>query len=360
MSGEEAWIASFTARTDGPGSGLMPGAMSDLEALRLREDLRILPLQRNARALLEDLPTLGAADFTTGNACATCTRREAVQTVLPQGEGTALFGASGGLRWLDESWRHSVAILSRGMDFTDTPPCLLLFGETGALAHQVTLPDPATWEAFLELVRRHQGCWTCLDLGAVAPRPEAARNCPAWMVREAWCGAVSERDLEVRLAGLGVDRLLALRLLEGLYTTPVSAQDLAALLEGLVASRLPVHVQLGNRHCTQVLEATLDHLAFEPEGWVVQMAQATLRLDPERMGSLWCTAHPGPGGERHRFECYGADGARVLALSCPSDPEGHVHLGWQRLVGQFESRVEGQAGFLSRQQPAPQGLAQAR
>lgn len=360
MSGEEAWIASFMSRTGGAESG----ALSDLEALRLREDLRILPLQRNARSLLEDLPALGAADFTTGNACATCTRREAVQAVLPQGEGTAVFGASGGLRWLDGSWRHSAAILSRSMDFTDTPPCLLFFGETGALAHQVTLPDPGTWEAFLDLVRRHQGCWTCLELGAATPRPEAARNCPAWMVREAWCSAVSERDLDVRLAGLGVDRLLALRLLEGLYTTPVPVQDLAALLEGLAASRLPVHVQLGNRHCTQVLEATLDELTLEPEGWIIQMAQATLRLDPERMDSLWCTVHPGPGGERHRFEGYGADGERVLALSCPSNPEPLVHLGWQRLVGQFEGRVggqvQGQPGFLSRQQPAPPGLAQAR
>lgn len=334
MSTEEAWAVALAARSRGGGAG----AGSDLEALRAREDLRIMPLQRDARALLEDLPSLGPADYTTGNACAVCTRREAVSAVLPLGEGTTLFGAPDGVRWLDASWRHSVAVLSRGTDFTDTPPCLLFFGETGALAHQITLRDPATWGAFIELVQRHHGCWNCLRHPVDTSRPRVAADCPVWMLREAWLEAGSERDLEARLEGLGASRLLALRALEGLYATPVPLQDLASLLQELASSGLPVHIQLGNRHCTQALESPVEGLAFGPQAWEIRMAQATLRIDPARVESLWFTAQPRPEGERHRFECYGADGERVLALAVPQDPCPLVRSGWQRVVGRFEGR----------------------
>lgn len=316
---------------------LTPG-LSDLEALQAREDLRLMPLQRNARAILEDLPSLGPADYTTGNACVTCTRHEAVGGVLPLGEGTGLFGAPDGMRWLDASWRHSVAVLSRGMDFAEVPPCLLFFGETGALAHRITLPDPAAWGAFIDLVRRHRGCWSCLRHQADPPRSGAAADCPVWMLREAWSGAASERDLEARLEGLGLGRILALRALEGLYTTPIQAGDLASVLESLAASGLPVHAQLGNRHCTQVLESPLEGLKLEAHGWEFRMAQATLRLDPGRVDSLWFVVEPRPDGERHRFECYDADGERVLALSRPHGPCPKVHLGWERLISRFEDR----------------------
>lgn len=314
---------------------LAPGR-SDLDALRAREDLRLMPLQRNARAILDALPSLGPADYTTGSASVTCTRREAVCEVLPLGEGTGLFGAPDGMRWMDASWRHSVAVLSRGMDFVETPPCLLFFGETGALAHQITLPDPAAWEAFIDLVRCHRGCWNCLShRPSQAPSPELS-GCPIWMLRDAWCEAGSEHDLEERLSGLGLDRLRAVRALEGLYTVPIQARDLGSLFEDLASSGLPVHVQLGNRHCTQVLESPLEGLSLDSGAWEIRMAKAAIRLDPSLLSSLWMVVQPRPGGERHRFECYGADGALALALSCPHGPSPQTHLGWQRLIGHFE------------------------
>lgn len=330
MSKEEAWIASFVA------GGPHRDGLSDLEALSLREDLRIMPLQQDVRALLEDLPSLGAVDCTTGNGGAICTRREAVRTVLPVAEGATLLGDPGGLCWLEASWRHSAAVLSRGNDFTDTPPCLLFFGETGRLAHQITLPDPAAWGAFADLVRRHHGRWTCLRPGAELPGAPASSECPIWLLRDAWCGSVSDRDLEIRLRGLGLGRLLALRALEGLYTTPLLTEELASLLEGLAASGLPVHAQVGNRHCTQVLEAPIKGLALSPEAWELRIAGATLRILPSSLESIWSVVQPRPGGERHRFECYDAQGERVLALSSPQDPCPLVHGGWQRAIGRLE------------------------
>ncbi|MFN7958547.1 MAG: hypothetical protein U0P46_09525 [Holophagaceae bacterium] len=334
MSNEELWISSFS----GTDPGTKARGSSDLEALQKRADIRVLPLQRQASAMLEALPALGSVDYTTGNAGATCTRREQVRGILSTGEGTTLFGDAGSLRWLDQSWRHSVAVLSRGEDFTDTPPCLLLFGEGGDLAHQITLWDPATWEGFIDLVCRHRGCWTCLQHRAETPGAGPASECPAWMLKEAWCEAESERDLDLRLGRLGLGRVTALRAMEGLFTTPIEVRDLAALLTDLASSQVPVHLQVGNRHCTQVLESPLDAIRLDPQAWEIQMAQTTLRIHPDRIDSAWSVVQPLPGGERQRFECYDAAGGQVLSLSCPLAPCPLVEAGWQGVLGRFEAR----------------------
>lgn len=333
VSNEEMWISSFFGKTPG---GVGPGR-SDLEVLRGREDVRVMPLQRQARAILEALPALGSVDYTTGNAGASCTRRERVRDVLPTSEGTTLFGDAGSLRWLDHSWRHSVAVLSRGDDFTDTPPCLLLFGEGGDLAHQITLWDPSTWEGFIDLVCRHRGCWNCLRHQAEAPSAAPVPDCPAWMLKEAWCEAGSERDVDLRLGLLGLGRVTALRAMEGLFTTPFDVQDLAALLKDLALGLLPVHVQVGNRHCTQVLESTLEAVKLHPLEWEIRMAQTTLRIHPARIDSVWSVQQPRSGRERHRFECYDAAGEQVLTLSSPLDPCPLVQDGWQKVIGRFEA-----------------------
>jgi len=333
VSNEEKWISSFFGGGSGGG---VPGR-SDLEVLREREDVRVMPLQRQARAILEALPTLGSVDYTTSNAGASCTRREQVRALLPTSEGTTLFGDAGGLRWLDQSWRHSVAVLSRGDDFADTPPCLLLFGEGGDLAHQITLWDPATWEGFIDLVCAHRGCWNCLRHQAEGPRADSVSGCPAWMLKEAWCEAGSERDLDLRLGLLGLGRVTALRAMEGLFTKPIALQDLATLLMELVSGLLPVHVQLGNRHCTQVMESTLEGVTLHPLEWEIQMARTTLRIHPASIDSVWSVVQPRSGRERLRFECYDRAGGQVLTLSSPLDPSPLVQDGWQKLIGRFEA-----------------------
>ena len=335
MPTEGKWIASFQERPQAADSQ----GLSDLQALRLRKDLRLMPLQLDARTLLEDLPELGPVDYTTANACASCTRHEQVTEILPVGGGTVLFGDHDGLRWLHASWRHSVAVLSQGLDFTDTPPCLLLFGETGDLAHQITLPDPAAWEGFIDLVCRHRGCWNCLRHGSKPTASVAIPDCPAWLLREAWCQAGSDQDLDSRLTRVGLPRLLALRAMEGLFTTAIGVPDLATILRELVATGLPVHVELGNRHCTEVLESPLERFVAGPDGWDIQLSQSVLHLDPTRLDSLWFVVPPGPEKEHHRFEGYDETGERVLVLSRPLRPDPATEGDWQRIVGRLEARI---------------------
>ena len=317
--------------------GLATEGRSDLETLRLRPDVRLMPLQSDSRSILKELPRLGSADYTTGNACVSCTRREQVKDILLSSEGTAIFGDGAGMRWLDDSWQHSVAVLNRSHDFTDTPPCLLFFGENGNLAHQITLWDPGAWEGFIELVCRHRGCWNCLRHRTGGPKTGRVPDCPAGLLREAWCEASSERDLDLRLGLLGLDRMLALRALEGLFTQPLAVQELASLLGELSALRLPVHVQLGNRHCVEVMEAPLEEVTLEAQGWEFQMGRAVIRMDPSRLDSLWFVMQPRSGQERSRFECYDGAGEQVLVLSSPQDPCPLVQLAWQGVIGRFEA-----------------------
>ncbi|WLT32166.1 hypothetical protein [Geothrix sp. PMB-07] len=334
MTNEGLWIASFHGR---PQASAQQGA-SDLERLRRRKDVRLLPLQRQARAILEALPGLGSADYTTGNGSASCTLREQVRDVRPCPEGTAIFGDQGGLRWLDDSWRHSVAVLNRGQDFTDTPPCLLLYGETGQLAHQITLWDPSTWEGFIDLICRHRGCWNCLETRQELPEGPGSEACPAWLLREAWNEARSERDLDLRLEPLGLKRVMALRAMEGLHTIMIDLDCLASLLDDIAEAGLPLHVRLGNQHCTQALEADISAFDKGPRAWEIQMAQTVLTLNPGSIASIWLVAQPAAKSERLRFECYDQKDDQVLTLSGPEDPCPLVQQGWQHLIGRFEAQ----------------------
>ena len=335
MPAEGPWIASF--RTRGLAAEIQ--GLTDLQALRVREDLRLMPLQLDARSLLEDLPALGPVDYTTGNGSATCTRHEQVREVLPLDGGTVLFGDDAGMRWLNASWRHSVAVLSQGRDFVKSPPCLLLFGETGELAHQITLPDPSTWEGFIDLVCQHQGCWTCLRHGLNHFGSVSKEECPAWLLREAWREAGTNQDLDARLARLGVPRLLALRAMEGLHTTALDTQDLAAVLREFVSTGLPLHVELGNRHCIEVMEAPLERFEEGSDGWDLQLSRSALHLDPSRIASLWCVVPPWQEKEQHRFECYDEAGEQVLSLCCPLNQGPAVERDWQRIIGRVEARL---------------------
>jgi len=327
------WIASFLRQPEDSGEP----SQSDLEALCRRKDVRVLPLQRQAHSLLAELPGLGTVDYTTGNGGASCTLREQVQDLRPSTEGTVVFGASGGLRWLDRSWQHSMAVLNQGRDFTDTPPCLLLYGETGELAHQITLPDPGTWEGFIELVCRHRGCWNCLRSRSEAAGPARAAACPAWLLKEAWLEATSERDLDLRLEALGLNRGTAIRALEGLCAAPVARLELGSLLREVTESGLSLQVRLGNRHCTQMLEARFESFATEDRDWEIQMAQASLTLHPDRIARTWRVSQRRAGVERVRIECYDADDHQVLALSGPEDPDPGAQEAWQRLLGHLEA-----------------------
>lgn len=334
MTNDGRWISSFLSH---PGDSMTPG-ISDLEALRLRTDVRILPLQKQAWSILAELPTLGSVDYTTGNATVSCTRREQVKGILPSAEGTAIFGDQGALRWLDHSWRHSVAVLKQGQDFTDAPPCLLLYGETGHLAHQITLWDPCAWEGFIDLVCRHRGCWNCLRTLTDQPQHPHIDKCPVWLLREAWTEALSERDLNLRLEPIGLKRVTAVRAMEGLFTTSIGVPRLASILQEITESGLPLHVQLGNRHCTQLLESPIESFEIRPHEWEIRLAQTTMTLDPAAINSTWFVTQPQTRAERPRFECYDADGEQVLTLSGPEDPCPVVQQGWQELIGRFEEQ----------------------
>lgn len=328
------WIASFQGHRGGSNAQ----GLSDLEALRLRKDVRILPLQRQAKALLKDLPSLGSADYTTGNSCVTCTRREQVKDILTSKEGSAIFGDLPGLRWLDDSWRHSVAVLKQGQDFTDAPPCLLLYGETGELAHQVTLWDPAAWEGFIDIVCRHKGCWNCLRTLPDPQKHSQIETCPAWLLRDAWCEAESELDLDLRLRPLGLKRVTALRAMEGLFTTSIEPHRLASIFQEVAVLGIPVHVEVRNRHCTQVLESAIETFQMEESIWEVKMAQTTLTIKPTNLDSTWLVAQPQTRAERPRFECYNVEGEPVLTLSGPEDPCPGVAEAWQGLIGRLEAQ----------------------
>jgi putative heme degradation protein len=308
---------------------------TDLEAILQRPDLVTVPLRRDDRELLDELPGLGAMVATTGKACASCAWMGTLSRVIHLDGGSALFGEGGSLCWIAGSWRHTLAVMHR--DEPEHRPSLMFFGERGELVHRITPTGPGAWEDFRALVDRHQGCANCLR-HSVPTVPEASSfDCPGSLLHAAWRESRSPRDLDLRLTGIGVDRLQAVRAMEGLYTTPIPLCDFHGMIEHLAAERLPVHLEVGNRHCTQALEGTPRHLDIQGVGWRIKTAQATLQVMPALIQSIWGVAQPGPDAERYRIEVYDGSGEQVLALACPLKTDPGTTGAWERVQATLEA-----------------------
>ena len=205
----------------------------------------------------------------------------------------------------------------------------MLFGPWGELLLQVSLTDDSRAEGLQALVDAHQGCGHCLHPGPRPdPEPAAAGSWSGAMLREAWGDAGSPRDLEVRLAGLGLTPLLAVRALDGLYTHPLGPEALATLLGRLGHAGIPLHVECGGPHGAQALSGPVIGLARNPDHWAIRFPEAQIRLDLDHFPRVWSTTRPGISGGRPRVEGFDDAGERVLSIASHVDTPDD----WERLL----------------------------
>lgn len=301
-----------------PGDARPP---TDLETIRERQDLQVVPLKRNDRRFLAGLPALGRVAATTANSSVTCTQWGQAASVATLEGGDVVFDQRGGLRWFGDAWRHSVAVVQNGDQ--GRAPGLLLFSEFGELVHRIALDGLEAWETFVSLVKQSQGCMNCLKHPAAPAGPAEPVSGSHRLIREAWREAQSARDLDTRLEKLGLDRLQMVQALDGLCTAPVTFAAFAALLDQVSALRLSVHIQVGNPGCVQFLETTLDRVERTGEFWKLYATDVALRIEPGLLDSVWTVVQ----GGQSRVECYDGAGMRVLSLSCPAMADA-----WRRLL----------------------------
>jgi putative heme degradation protein len=318
------WIPADppSAWYQGPGQ-----APTDLEALQARPDLQLLPLHRDTPEILDFLPNLGPLVLitrTAGVECATWSAGLAVQQDLA---ATVLWARSGALCRIGPGWRHSVLALDRSAQ--ERPPSLMLFGPWGDLLLQVSLTGDSRMEGLQALVQAHRGCGHCLRL---EPRPGPDLRVPgAWsggMLRQAWSEAGSPGDLDARLVGLGLTPLLAVRAMEGLFTTPVAPHPLATLLDRLGHRRIPLHLECGDRHGAQAWSGPLAGLARATGHWILRFPEAQVRLALETCPEVWSVIRPGASGGRPRLEGFDGSGRQVLALA----PQAGTSAEWEHLL----------------------------
>lgn len=301
---------------------------TDLELIQQRQDLQVVPLKRNDRRLLAAVPGLGRVASTTANSCVTCTLWGQAASVLAMEGEDVVFDQDRGLRWIGETWRHSVAAVRRGEQ--GRAPCLLLFGEHGELIHRIALEGMAGWDAFASLVKRHQGCMNCLKHSTAPDRPEDPFSGSGPLIREAWRDSRSYLDFDTRIEKLGLDRLQVVQALDGLYASPMDFEAFGALLDRICTLGLPVDLQVGNLSCTQFLECTLDRIERSGEFWKLIAPDLVIRIEPSQVESVWSVVQSGDA-DRRCIECYDTQGLRVFSLACPQGACPAMKAGWSRL-----------------------------
>lgn len=294
-----------------------------------------VPLRKDDRELLGELPAMGEMVGTTGKACVSCAWQGGMEQVVPLGRGWALFSEGGGLGWIEGTWRHTLAVLSK--EHPAWRPSLMLFGESGEFVQRFLFTEPEAWKRFQSLVERHRGCPNCLRCVEVEAPGCPPFDCPGSLLREAWRGACSRRDRDLRLAGIGVDRLQAVRAMEGLYTASISLSGFLEMLECMANSRSCFHFEVGNRHCAQILEGPLVILEARNPAWCLGASGAEIQFQPEFAQSVWGVIQPGSGGERFWIEVYDLLGDRVLSLTCPRGADLQAVRTWERVQALLES-----------------------
>jgi putative heme degradation protein len=301
---------------------------TDLETIQQREDLQVVPLRRNDRTFLAELPSLGRVASTTANACTTCTLWGQAASVSGMEGGDVIFDHRRGLRWIGETWRHSIAAFHRNGE--GRAPCLMLFSEYGELVHRIALDGMAGWAVFASLVKQHQGCMNCLKHTAAPVQSTELFTGGRRLIRDAWQDSQSSQDLDSRIEKLGLDRLLAIQAMDGLQTSPIAVNVFAVLLDRMCAWGLTVHLHVGNRCCTQFLECILNRIERSADFWKLYATDVVLRIELGQLDSVWLVDQAGTS-DRQCLEGYDFQGMRVFSLSCPRNACPAIKVGWQRL-----------------------------
>lgn len=302
---------------------------TDLQRLLARDEVQVVPLRRGEVGLLAELHHLGPVALSTGSPGALLTTWGALGTLQRAPDGSHLLVREEGMAWLGQDGYHAVGVLGReGRAFT---PRLLFFGMHGERLHQVSLTEASDLEALRSILERHQGCRHCLRHEAAPCADPVPFDCPGSVIREAWREATSNRDLDARLEGLGLGRLLLLRAMEGLHSEALDLDAFRHVLGRLAAQRLPAYLEVGQPQGRQGLRATFEEARLEGDTWALEGGVCSLRLEPTLVDSAWVHTQPWDG--RVRVDCFDAQGAAVASLGCPLDACPAVLRGWEALVG---------------------------
>ena len=131
---------------------------------------------------------------------------------------------------------------------------------------------------------------------------------------QTWHQTRAHRSLDAILEGHGVSRQQFYNTVPGTMASPVSAEEVLALLRWMVSKKAPMLMQVGRAGAATIARVCPTSVTHAQGGIHVAGAQTLLRLDPARLNHAWVVSLDTPKGRMRRVELLDGSGDLAVCL----------------------------------------------
>lgn len=276
--------------------------------------------------LIKALPAVGRIMCLTRNEHCVHERHGAFQDVSVNGLTGLVLGPDIDLRIFFSHWKYGFAVADQGPQGDRLS--LQIFDAHGVAVHKIYSTPATDMAAFEALIARFHdvGPFGPLELTPV-PAPAAARPDDA-IDRDgfiaAWADMKDTHEFFPLLRKFGVQRLQAMRMAEGRFTTEVAADAVERAFAAAAPQDLPIMVFVGSRGVIQIHTGTVRTLKTMGPWFNVLDPDFNLHLRADRVATAWVTRKPTEDGVVTALELFDDQGetiALVFGERKPGKPE---------------------------------------
>jgi putative hemin transport protein len=307
---------------------------AELVLSRVGED--VTPLRKDWSALLERLPSLGPIMALTRNAHVVHERVGPYEEVRPSPHVAGAYG-----KHIDQRlfcFRWGVAVVAPVENAGRTLHSLQVFDQSGAASLKIYArpnTDMDAWQKLVDdLTDEDPADFTPKPLPTPPVEPDEAIDAEA--LREAWAAMTDTHQAHGLLREHGVAREQALRLLGREWATPVRAEALQALLEGIAEDGEDVMVFVGNPGAIGIHKGLLHKIVPMDEWLNVLDPDFNLHVRTAGLAGQWVVRKPTDRGMVWSLEVYDEDGDVLLQLFGSRTEAQSQRQSWHDRLGALE------------------------
>ncbi len=276
--------------------------------------------------LIKALPAVGRIMCLTRNEHCVHERHGAFQDVSVNGLTGLVLGPDIDLRIFFGHWKYGFAVADQGPQGDRLS--LQIFDAHGVAVHKIYSTPATDMAAFEALIARFHdvGPFGPLELTPVpapaAGKPDDTIDRDGFIA--AWADMKDTHEFFPLLRKFGVQRLQAMRMAEGRFTTEVAADAVERAFTAAAAQDLPIMVFVGSRGVIQIHTGTVRTLKTMGPWFNVLDPDFNLHLRADRVATAWVTRKPTEDGVVTALELFDAQGetiALVFGERKPGKPE---------------------------------------
>lgn len=307
---------------------------AELTASRLAVDT--VRLRPEWASLLPALGELGQVMALTRNASCVHERKGVYREVTVAGNGQMglVVSADIDLRLFLGGWASVFAVEEPGP--RGVLRSVQVFDQQGVAVHKVYLTEQSESAAWAPLVERFRDEQQSAELELIPlaePTPRRAdEQIDTDALRVGWSTLKDTHHFFALLKTHGATRTQALRLAGREWAEALAPDALPGLFERAAATKVPIMVFVGNRHCIQIHTGPVSNLRWMDTWFNVLDPQFNLHLKAHDIHELWRVRKPSSDGVITSWEAFDAQGELILQLFGARKPGVPEREDWRRLA----------------------------